>query len=160
MNVVNHIVIHCSATKENVDYSEKDLARDHRKRGFRKIGYHRYIRKDGSVIKGRALNEMGAHVKGHNHDSIGICYEGGLDMNGTAKDTRTTEQKESIIEVLREVFEGLKKTQDIKHIDVMGHRDLSPDLDGDGVIEKHEWLKLCPCFDAKKEYRWVTGLIQ
>ena len=90
-------------------------------------------------------------MRGHNSATVGICYEGGLDASGKAKDTRTAKQKASLLEVIKEIIEH-ESTQ-IETI--KGHRDYSPDLDGDGEIEEHEWLKQCPCFDAKNEYQWI-----
>lgn len=153
MRFVDTIVIHCSATREDVDYTFEDCIRDHKARGFRKCGYHFYIRKDGTVHIGRLLSEVGAHAgKGFNANSIGICYEGGVKAKGNpfspkdAKDTRTEKQKEAILKCIKEAKEYGKITK------IVGHRDLSPDLDGDGIVEPHEWIKMCPCFDAIPEY--------
>ena len=82
MRTIDHIVIHCSATREDRSLTVAELEENHRCRGFRGIGYHYYIRKDGTVINTRALELVGAHAKGHNSHSIGICYEGGLDVRG------------------------------------------------------------------------------
>jgi N-acetylmuramoyl-L-alanine amidase len=154
--VVDTIVVHCSATRESDDYTVEELERDHRARGFAKGGYHRYIRKDGTVHILRDFFEIGAHVAGHNAHTIGICYEGGLDDRSTktktvAKDTRTEAQQEALIRVITEAINYSRKT--IKKI--VGHRDLSPDTDGDGVVEPHEWVKVCPCFEAIPEYKYL-----
>lgn len=147
MRKVDTIVIHCSATREDKDYTFEDCIRDHKYRGFRKCGYHFYIRKDGTIHIGRTMEEVGAHAgKGHNANSIGISYEGGLDKNMKPKDTRTEKQKHAILICIDEVMDHYP----IKSI--VGHRDLSPDLDGDGIVEPHEWIKSCPCFDAIPEY--------
>jgi len=146
MREINMIVVHCSATKEKRWYDADDIRSWHLNRGFRDIGYHMIVRLDGSLEAGRKITEMGAHAKGYNTNSIGICYIGGLDKEGKAKDTRTPEQKKSLdrlIHSLRIAFGKLK---------VVGHRDLSVDLNGDGVISKDEWMKECPCFNAKEEY--------
>lgn len=140
---IKYIVIHCSATYEGRPYDVEDIRAMHKRRGFRDVGYHFVIKLDGTIQKGRDIDEMGAHVKGHNSHSIGVCYIGGLDNDGKPKDTRTPEQKQS-----------LKKLVDILSViypdaETLGHRDLSPDLDGDGVIEKHEWTKSCPVFDVR-----------
>lgn len=148
---VDLIVIHCTATKENDDYTLEELARDHRARGFAKVGYHRYILKDGTIIIGREFDEIGAHVAGHNSRSIGISYEGGLDSKGKAKDTRTAAQKESILKCIQEAMEYAEG--EVKWI--VGHRDLSPDLNGNGVVEPNEWVKVCPCFNAEMEYKYL-----
>ena len=146
---VNLIVIHCSATRENQNYTIDDIARDHKARGFNTVGYHRYIRRDGEIYIGREFSRAGAHVAGHNAHSIGICYEGGLDNNNKAKDTRTTAQKVSLLACIQEALAYGEVTR------ITGHRDLSPDIDGDGVVEPNEWVKMCPCFDAEKEYSYL-----
>ena len=89
MRQINLIIIHCSATKENHPFTLQALETSHRKRGFNGIGYHYYIRQFGEVINTRPLSRIGAHAKGYNRNSIGICYEGGLDKDGKPKDTRT-----------------------------------------------------------------------
>jgi N-acetylmuramoyl-L-alanine amidase len=148
---VDLIVIHCSASKESVDYTFEQVKKDHRARGFHDCGYHRFISKDGTIHKGREFFVAGAHVQGHNSRSIGICYEGGLDKNGKAKDTRTEEQKEALIKCITEAVEYSEG--DVKWI--CGHRDLSKDLDGDGVVEPQEWVKVCPSFEASTEYNYL-----
>ena len=148
MNIkdVGLIVIHCSATREGQDIKRDDIKHMHLNRGFNDIGYHFVIELDGTIVKGRDLNVMGAHVRGHNMNSWGICYIGGLDKNGSPKDTRTPAQNHSLKQLI-EILKVLSPKAEIK-----GHRDLSPDLDGDGVIESHEWLKSCPCFSVSE---WV-----
>jgi N-acetylmuramoyl-L-alanine amidase len=104
---INTLVIHYSATPIEDDYSSTDIDRMHRKRGFNEIGYHIYIRKDGSEEFGRDLSqpgrfEQGAHSKGENDTSIGICYEGGVrgsDLN-LGFDSRTPEQIATMIKVI------------------------------------------------------------
>lgn len=97
---VRFIVIHCSATRCDRDYTVEQLLRDHKTRGFRTIGYHFYIRKNGAVTQHRKLLEVGAHARGFNRCSIGICYEGGLDESGNPTDTRTPIQKAALLELL------------------------------------------------------------
>ena len=75
------IVVHCSATRADCALTTEDLETIHRRRGFRGIGYHYYIHRDGTVVNTRALELVGAHAKGHNAHSIGICYEGGLQIS-------------------------------------------------------------------------------
>lgn len=147
MRKINHIVLHCSATKEGQHVNVQDIDRWHRQRGFRKIGYHYVILLDGTIAKGRDIAEVGAHVEGNNSNSIGICYVGGLDRNGKPKDTRTEEQKASMFYLLQQLTEQFPGAR------ICGHRDFSPDRNGNGIIEPFEWLKACPCFDAKTEYK-------
>lgn len=131
MRKINEIIIHCSATKEGMDFSAKDIDRWHRERGFDKIGYHYVIKLDGTVEKGRGLEEIGAHCTNHNRNSIGICYVGGLSKDGKAKDTRTDAQKKALWDLLRVLL--------IKYpnANVYGHNEFAK--------------KDCPCFDVQKE---------
>ena len=89
MRVINLIVVHCSATKADRDFTEQDLEVCHRRRGMNGPGYHFYIRKNGDIKSLRPLSLPGAHVRGWNAGSIGVCYEGGLDECGRPADTRT-----------------------------------------------------------------------
>lgn len=155
MRKINYIVLHCSATKETSNVSFEAIDRMHKERGFKvivggkeiHIGYHYYITKDGVIHQGRPIEVIGAHVKGYNANSIGICYEGGLDKNGKVKDTRTDAQKESMHTLVNELRMKFKTAK------VVGHRDLSPDLNKDGKITPNEWLKACPCFEVKDEFK-------
>lgn len=140
---IRRIVIHCSATREGQDIDAATIKRWHLNQGWSDIGYHFIIRLDGTVERGRAEHLPGSHVKGFNTGSIGVVYVGGLDPQGKGKDTRTDAQKRSMAELVRALLTRYPGA------DVLGHRDLSPDKDGDGVIERHEWLKECPCFDAR-----------
>jgi len=147
MRDINLAVWHCSADREG-SYEGKDrdyYVRLHKKRGFRTVGYHILIFTDGHWEVGRKIYEVGAHAKGFNRNSIGIMYQGGLDKEGNAKDTRTAAQRSTmkqIKQMLDFIYQG---------IDHVGHRDLSVDLNGDGVISRNEWMKQCPCFDVKTE---------
>ena len=113
------------------------------------VGYHFYIRKDGFIWSTRPLEMVGAHCLGYNRESVGIAYEGGLNSHGLPADTRTPEQKHS----LRVLIRTLKKMFPIRL--VCGHRDLSPDKNGNGVVEQSEWLKQCPCFDVTTD-KWCA----
>lgn len=142
---IDLLVIHCSATRENRPFSVQALEASHRARGFNGIGYHYYIRQSGKVVNTRPLYRSGAHVKGHNRNSIGICYEGGLDRNGNPADTRTPEQRMALRQLVAKLCDRFPESK------VCGHRDLSPDCNGDGRIDPHEWMKQCPCFDVATE---------
>ena len=146
MRTIDHIIIHCSATREDRSLAVEELETIHRRRGFRGIGYHYYIRRDGKVVNTRPIELVGAHCKGHNARSIGICYEGGLDAKGRPKDTRTPEQRSALSLLVAQLLKRFKN-----NVRVCGHRDLSPDLNGDGRIEPEEWVKECPCFEVGKE---------
>lgn len=145
MRKIDMIVIHCSATRADVPLSPRQLDEMHRKRGFDGCGYHYYVRHDGEICTMRPVDRPGAHAKGYNQHSIGVCYEGGLDEQGRPADTRTELQKRSLRVLVRVL------AMDFQTRRIVGHRDLSPDLDGDGVIEPEEWTKVCPCFDVGTE---------
>ena len=96
MRFINLIVVHCSATRCDRSYTEHDLTTDHLRRGFSGAGYHFYIRKNGDIKTLRPLERPGAHARGYNAHSVGICYEGGLNERGRPADTRTDFQKHSL----------------------------------------------------------------
>lgn len=144
---IKDIVVHCTATREGVYLSVDEIREWHIKKGWSDIGYHYVIYLDGSIHEGRPVDRVGAHVKGFNRKSIGITYVGGVDVNLNPKDTRTQEQKESLERLLinlKRLYPSAK---------TKGHRDFSKDLNNNGVIEPFEWMKVCPSFDAKKEYK-------
>lgn len=154
MNKIDSIIIHCSATKAGQDLRARDIDRMHRARGFNQIGYNFVIDFDGLVENGRPLSIDGAHcnTKGdsgatYNKHSIGICYIGGLDKNGKPADTRTESQKKALSELVVKLCKGYEI------IEVLGHRDTSPDLNDNGTLEPGEWIKMCPCFDVRSEFQ-------
>ena len=98
MRKINKIIVHCSATPEGRNVLISEVKRWHvEERGWSDIGYHFVIELDGSVRIGRPIEIKGAHSKGNNHDSIGVCYIGGVDLDMKSKDTRTECQKESLV---------------------------------------------------------------
>lgn len=143
---ITTIAVHCTATQEGRSFSVADIRRWHLANGWSDIGYHFVVALDGSIEVGRPKAQAGAHVAGHNAKSIGIVYVGGLDRSAKPKDTRTPAQKAAMLDLLRAL-----KTAHTAAI-IQGHRDYSPDLNGNGKIEPFEWMKACPCFDAKAEY--------
>ncbi len=145
---IKRIVVHCTATREGQAINAATIRQWHLNQGWSDIGYHYVILLDGRIEKGRADNMVGSHVRGWNTGSLAIVYVGGLDKNGKAKDTRTIAQKKAMKELISKLATEHKVSR------IVGHRDLSPDKDGDGVVEKHEWLKDCPCFDVPA---WVKS---
>lgn len=141
---VRYLVVHCSATPASRDIGRKEIDLMHRQRGFREIGYHYVIRRDGTVEKGRPDDEPGAHVQGYNSRSLGICLVGGVKADGkTAEQNFTPAQYDALEQTLRR----LDKTHPWAR--VLGHRDLSPDLNRDGKISRNEYMKECPTFDVE-----------
>lgn len=142
MRRIDTIVIHCTATRADCPLPPSRLDRMHRERGFRCCGYHYYIRTDGTVFPMRPVECEGAHARGYNATSVGIAYEGGLDAGGRPADTRTAAQKDAMCALVRRLVKEFPVRR------VVGHRDLSPDADGDGKVEPEEWTKVCPCFEV------------
>ena len=140
------IIIHCSATREGQDIKAKTIKQWHLQRGFSDIGYHYIIDLDGTIEKGRDEALVGAHCKGHNATSIGICYVGGCDKNMKPKDTRTPEQKRSMLSLVRKLVNKYK----IPVTQIWAHHD----------FDKH---KACPSFDISEfrkdyiKYVFFTG---
>lgn len=133
---IKEIIVHCSATPEGKDFTIDDIKRWHLQRGFSDIGYHYIIYRDGSIHKGRNESIIGAHCTGHNTISIGVCYIGGMDSaNKNPKDTRTQQQKDALLRLLKELK---KKYPSAK---IYSHKDFAP--------------KACPSFDATKEYALI-----
>lgn len=137
MRKINEIIVHCAATREGRDFTVEDITRWHKARGFATIGYHYVIYRDGSIHEGRPLEQIGAHCVGHNKHSIGICYIGGCASDGkTPKDTRTPEQKEALLSLLRRLKARFPNAT------IHGHRDFA--------------AKACPSYDAFREYRQLA----
>ena len=142
MRKIHKIIIHCTATPEGREVSVDTIRKWHLDRGWRDIGYHFVIGLDGELSEGRPIEQTGAHTKGHNFDSIGIAYVGGVeaekkDGKWIPKDTRTLEQKEALDDLL--CYLKILYSRAI----VYGHNDFSN--------------KACPSFDAKEEYSWVSN---
>ncbi|MFN3582801.1 MAG: N-acetylmuramoyl-L-alanine amidase [Phenylobacterium sp.] len=142
MKTIKYLVVHCSATPANRDIGAAEIRTMHRRQGWRDIGYHYVIRRNGVIEKGRPETEPGAHVQGHNSHSIGICMVGGVKPNMTAECNFTDEQFASLRKLLNEL------TAKYPTAKVCGHRDLSPDRNGDGKVAPGEWVKDCPTFEA------------
>ena len=130
MRKINKIIVHCSDTPEGRNDDVSDIDRWHRAKGWNGCGYNYVIKLDGTIQVGREENVKGAHCKGNNSTSIGICYIGGKD-----KDTRTTEQKIALVYLIGYLKRKYPKSE------AYGHRDFSS--------------KACPQFDAFTEYKGI-----
>ena len=136
MRIITMIVIHCSAVRPDQTSSAAQIDTWHRRDNHWKfgIGYHYVIRRDGTIESGRPEWMVGAHCKNHNAHSIGVCYEGGLDIRGQPDDTRTENQKAAMRWLLRQLHRSYPKAV------ILGHHDLNPQKD-------------CPCIpDVAHEY--------
>jgi N-acetylmuramoyl-L-alanine amidase len=127
---VKYLVVHCSATPPTMYVDAAVIDRWHRQKGWRGIGYHFVIKRNGAVENGRPLEMVGAHVEGYNAESIGICMAGGTDLTGRPEDNFTPPQFKSLATMLDRLLILFPKAR------IVGHRDLNP-------------KKACPSFDVK-----------
>jgi len=140
---IDLLVLHCSDTRPDQDFTIEKLMTSHRAKGYGSYpGYHIYVRRDGTLFYCRPVAERGCHVKGYNTSSIGICYEGGHSSNPDVKyeDNRTAEQMVALDEVLRILHEIYPEAR------IVGHCELNP-------------RKACPCLDppASVEYQYIIN---
>lgn len=131
---IKYIVVHCTATPEGRHHTADDVRRWHKNQGWKDIGYNYLIQLDGTMEAGRNVDLIPAQVAGHNANAIGVVYVGGCDTNMQPKDTRTSQQKASLLRLLKVLKQLYPNAQ------ILGHRDFP------GVN------KACPSFDAKNEY--------
>lgn len=134
-----YLIVHVTATAPSQDFGRAEIAAMHKARGFADIGYNRLIRQSGKVEIGRGDDAIGAHVEGFNSIAWGIVGVGGLNAKGKPADTWNAVQLASLESELKAALKRWPSAV------ICGHRDLSPDLDGDGVIEASEYTKQCPC---------------
>lgn len=147
---IKRIFIHCSATPEGRHVTRETIKGWHLANGWKDIGYHYIIYLDGTIVRGRNENVTGSHVAGWNTGSIAICYVGGLTADAKkSKDTRTDAQKAAMAGLVKDLVKAYPG------VDVLGHRDASPDKNKDGKITPNEWLKDCPCFDVREWWKGV-----
>lgn len=130
MRQIKEIIVHCSATVEGRNIGAATIRGWHKERGFSDIGYHYVIRLDGTIEAGRPIDQIGAHCQGHNRNSIGICYIGGLSQKRQPKDTRTIAQRQAMKQLIRELQEQFPMAT------IHGHNEFAD--------------KACPCFDINE----------
>lgn len=128
----DYLVIHCSATPAKMDVDVKDIREWHKQRGFHDVGYHYIIKRDGTRQVGRTVEEIGAHVVGFNHKSVGVCLVGGMDdLNKKPQDNFTKAQWDCLYLTLQELHTLYPSAV------IVGHRDLNAG-------------KACPSFDVSQ----------
>lgn len=148
MRAINHIVLHCTATRPEA--TVESIQNHWRKKlKWKSPGYHYLIEADGTVHTLQSEDKQTNGVRGHNEDSIHVSYIGGIDENAKPKDTRTDEQNEALAGLIRSLMAKYPNA------DVKGHRDFSPDKNGNGVIDFWERIKECPSFDVSN---WLSTL--
>ncbi|MBX7204154.1 MAG: N-acetylmuramoyl-L-alanine amidase [Bacteroidia bacterium] len=147
MREINYIVVHCTGGSPNETIPQ--LIAGFRSNGWKNNGYHIVVDGSGARHNITPLEQIANGVQGHNAKSVHVSYMGGKIVKGKGVDTRTDAQKAQLLSILRELRAKFPKAK------IVGHRDFSPDKNGNGVIESFEWIKVCPCFDANKEYEKI-----
>jgi N-acetylmuramoyl-L-alanine amidase len=141
---IKKIFVHCTASRQS--WSVDALLKEFRAKGWHYPGYHWVVTADGKRTQLMTEDLPSNGVKGHNFDSVNVAYMGGISRTGKAIDNRTDEQKAGLRQLLKELRQ---RYPDAK---IMGHRDISPDKNHNGVVDPWERIKECPCFDAIPEY--------
>lgn len=136
MRLIKYIVIHCTATQPEA--SVEAIKNYWKSIGWKRPGYHILVDANGIPNYLAPFDQITNGVKGYNMESIHISYIGGIDRNGKPKDTRTPQQKATLLKCIKESLEYVGRK-----LIIQGHRDF-------GVN------KACPSFDAKNEYKWIT----
>ncbi|MFC2110494.1 N-acetylmuramoyl-L-alanine amidase [Bacteroidota bacterium] len=152
---VRFIVIHCTAGFGNI----KSIKAFWKSKGWRTGGYHRVIKQNGKTHTLYPFGRVTNGVKNHNHECIHISYIGGVDPKDYKKamDTRTNAQKDSLTKNITEALQWIDLNGgDSTKVEILGHRDFSPDQNGNGKIESWERIKECPSFEVKNEYKWLN----
>ena len=132
MRKIEKLIVHCSATKPDMNIGADEIREWHLKRGFSDIGYHFVIRRDGTLERGRPLDLTGAHCKGYNKRSVGICLIGGVDYDNEPQINYTAKQWSLLAQLISSfllIYPDLR---------VAGHNEFS--------------TKACPCFDVPEWY--------
>lgn len=144
MRTIKFIAVHCTASLQTMTIAE--LNREFKRKGWKNPGYHYVVMPSGKIMQLMPEEGVSNGVRGFNSVSINVAYIGGIDANGKPIDNRTEEQKKSLYILLKLLH------QKYPNAIIQGHRDFSPDLNRNGKIEPFEYIKACPCFNAKEEY--------
>lgn len=145
MRKIERIFVHCTAGSQK--QTIEDLRTEFKRKGWKNPGYHYVVMPNGRIECMLPEDGISNGVQGYNSTSINVAYIGGIDEKGKGIDNRTDAQKNSLKKILSELKQ---KYPDAK---IMGHRDISPDKNGNGVVDPWERIKECPCFNAKDEYK-------
>lgn len=145
MREIKYIAVHCTAgsQKQTVDSLLYFFTKVKK---WKAPGYHYVVEADGKITQLLDEERVSNGVKGFNSVTVNAAWLGGIDSEGKAIDNRTDEQKKA----LRQLLGMLRKKYPAAVI--QGHRDFSPDVNGNGKVDVWERIKECPCFEAKREY--------
>lgn len=139
--------MHCTASSQTWDVGE--LSAEFKRKGWKNPGYHYVVTSDGRIHQMLDDSKVSNGVKGYNSTSVNVAYVGGIDAKGKAVDNRTAAQKKALVDLLKILRKRYPKAR------ILGHRDISPDQNGNGRVDQWERIKECPCFDAITEYKGI-----
>lgn len=150
MRTIKRIFVHCTASHQ-YNYTDQALINEFKRKGWKYPGYHYVIRPDGTIFKMLSEDKISNGVSGYNSTAINVAYVGGI-ARGTLKpiDNRTPAQKRALLLLLQDLRVRYPKAY------ILGHRDISPDKNGNGKIDPWEYIKSCPCFNAEEEYKQLN----
>lgn len=146
MRKITRIFVHCTASSQKA--TVEDIKREFKNKGWKAPGYHYLVMPDGKVENIWPVQNLANGVQGYNYSSIHIAYIGGIDASGKAIDNRTEAQKATLKALLQELHVTFPAAK------ILGHRDISPDENKNGIVDPWERIKECPCFDVKEEYKY------
>ena len=127
----DYIVIHCAATKASMDIGLTEIRKWHvQDNGWRDVGYHYIIRRNGEVELGRSIRDTGAHAAGYNHKSVSVCMVGGMAEDNSSENNFTAQQWTALLDLVKQLKSNYPDA------DVIGHNEISE--------------KECPSFDVQK----------
>lgn len=144
MRNIKYIAVHCTASSQVT--TVEGLRKEFKQKGWGNPGYHYVISADGKITEMLSEDKISNGVKGYNSVTVNVAYIGGIDQHGKPVDNRTEAQKASLRSLLKMLHKKYPSAI------IQGHRDFSVDLNKNGKIEPFEYIKSCPCFNAKEEY--------
>ena len=158
MRRIDRIFVHCTASHQ-LTTTEASLRNEFKRNGWKSPGYHYVIKPDGNIIQMLDESEVANGVKNYNKHSIHVAWIGGITYKDEKKgrkivniDNRTEEQKLALFDLLTKLKLKYRSAM------IMGHRDISPDLNHNGIIDPWERIKECPMFDAMIEYMDINKI--
>ncbi len=138
MRQISRIFVHCTASSQK--WGTRELLAEFKAKGWKNPGYHYIVTADGAVHQMLDEDKVSNGVQGYNSTSVNVAYVGGIDSNGKATDNRTDAQRKTLVNLLTKLKRKYSKSV------IMGHRDI-------WGSDKTKWKKMCPCFNAKEEYK-------
>lgn len=152
MRTITRIFVHCTASWQNTTTMES-LKAEFKQKGWKNPGYHWVIFPNGKIVQMLPEEQVANGVKGYNEHSIHVAWVGGIDStHPEGIDNRTKNQKQALFDLLTKLKLRYRSAM------IMGHRDISPDLNHNGVVDPWERIKDCPCFDAMTEYMDINKI--